>query len=442
VNHFFRLPARLAGLALLALLLPSVMAQPTVHDNQAIVIVRLPANATLTIGGANTTQIGAERSFISPPLTLGQTYYYALKATWTENGQTKTVSREVPVRAGQRTEVDLTGPPPAGPGKEPAVPTPKTPPEPKTPLEGKEPQAKAPKSRTFLFTYAVTLKDLPADKTARVWLPVATSNDNQEVEIVDTKALPEGSKIEKEPVYGNSILYDEVKGDKDGVAKLAITYKVKRREVRGSSGPEVPDANRITRYLEPDKLVPLEGKPLELIKGKTVPTDAMAAAKLFYDVVNKHMRYSKEGTGWGRGDVVWACDSKYGNCSDFHSLFISLARANKIPAKFEIGFPLPPKRGAGDIGGYHCWAFFKPEGKGWVPVDISEANKDPKLTEYYFGNLTEDRVTFTTGRDYELVPKQDGETRNFFIYPYVEVDGKEYPADKVQRKFSFKDLPN
>ena len=57
-----------------------------------------------------------------------------------------------------------------------------------------------------------------------------------------------------------------------------------------------------------------------------------------------------------------------------------------------MGFPLPPKRGEGDIGGYHCWALFKPEGKGWVPVDISEANKDPKMTEYYFGNLTEDRV--------------------------------------------------
>ncbi|OAI53170.1 hypothetical protein AYO44_16255 [Planctomycetaceae bacterium SCGC AG-212-F19] len=427
----FRLPARLAGLALLALLLPTVTAQQPVPDNKAIVVVRVPANATLAIGDVATTQTGTERSFISPSLTPGKTYIYVLKASWTEGGQTKTTSREVAVRAGQRTEVDLTIPAPAAvPAKEPAV-------------EGKLPaEPKAVKARTFLFTYAVALKDLPADKTTRVWLPVATSNDNQEVEIVDTKALPEGFKIDKEPAYGNSILYAELKGDKDGKANLAITYKVKRREVRGASAAEVPDLARVPRYLEPDKLVPIEGKPLELIKGKAVPMDSMAAAKLFYDVVNKHMRYSKEGTGWGRGDSVWACDSKFGNCSDFHSLFISLARASKIPAKFEIGFPLPPKRGAGEIGGYHCWAFFKPEGKGWVPVDISEANKDPKMTEYYFGNLTEDRVTFTTGRDYDLFPKQEGDTRNFFIYPYVEVDGKEYAADKVKRSFSFKDITN
>ena len=71
------------------------------------------------------------------------------------------------------------------------------------------------------------------------------------------------------------------------------------------------------------------------------------------------MKYSKEGKGWGRGDSDWACDSKFGNCTDFHSLFISLARSQKIPAKFEIGFPLPDKRGAGDIPGYHCWAKFR-----------------------------------------------------------------------------------
>jgi len=152
------------------------------------------------------------------------------------------------------------------------------------------------------------------------------------------------------------------------------------------------------------------------------------------------MRYSKEGTGWGRGDAVWACDSRYGNCSDFHSLFISLARSQKIPAKFEIGFPLPPKRGAGEIAGYHCWAMFHPTGHNWIPVDISEANKNPAMKDYYFGNLTEDRVTFSTGRDIDLVPRQNGKPLNFFIYPYVEVDGKPYPAEKILRSFGFRDL--
>ena len=109
----------------------------------------------------------------------------------------------------------------------------------------------------------------------------------------------------------------------------------------------------------------------------------------------------------------------------------------RIPAKFEIGFPLPDKRGAGDVAGYHCWAKFRPEGKGWIPVDISEANKHPEMRDYYFGNLTEDRVAFSTGRDLTLVPKQDGGPVNFLIYPYVEVDGKVWPQDRIEKQFSF-----
>jgi transglutaminase-like putative cysteine protease len=186
--------------------------------------------------------------------------------------------------------------------------------------------------------------------------------------------------------------------------------------------------------------VPITGKPLALLAGRELPKDQLAIGRVLYDVVNNHMRYSKEGVGWGQGDVEWACDSRYGNCSDFHSLFISLARSQKIPAKFEIGFPLPEKRGEGEIAGYHCWAKFKPRSNGWVPVDISEASKNPKLREYYFGNLTEDRVTFSVGRDLVLVPEQDGPPLNFFIYPYVEVAGKPHPSDSVKHKFTFQDI--
>jgi transglutaminase-like putative cysteine protease len=80
-------------------------------------------------------------------------------------------------------------------------------------------------------------------------------------------------------------------------------------------------------FLKPDAKVPIDAKPLSLLEGKKLPGEQLQLARLLYDVVNNHMRYSKEGTGWGQGDAVWACDNKYGNCSDFHSLFISLSRS-------------------------------------------------------------------------------------------------------------------
>jgi transglutaminase-like putative cysteine protease len=297
----------------------------------------------------------------------------------------------------------------------------------------------APRTRTFLFTYGATVTGLPAGQAVRVWLPVPPSNDDQQVRMVAWE-LPGASRSTREPKYGNDLLYLEARAGADGRVPLAVTYRVTRREVKADLRKPVADADALARFLQPDARVPVGGKPLELLAGKPLPGDQVAAARVLYDVVNGHMRYSKEGTGWGQGDAVWACASGYGNCSDFHSLFISLARSQKIPATFEIGFPLPSERGTGEVPGYHCWAKFRPAGQDWIPVDISEANKHPHLRDYYFGNLTEDRVTFSTGRDLVLVPRQDGAPLNFLVYPYVEVDGKPYPADKVQRRFSYQDV--
>jgi transglutaminase-like putative cysteine protease len=48
---------------------------------------------------------------------------------------------------------------------------------------------------------------------------------------------------------------------------------------------------------------------------------------------------------------MWACDSKRGNCTDFHSVLIGMMRSSGIPARFEIGFPLPENKNEGDIPG-------------------------------------------------------------------------------------------
>jgi hypothetical protein len=301
------------------------------------------------------------------------------------------------------------------------------------------PAPQRPKSREFRFTYQATVTGLEPGQAARVWLPVPPTNEAQEVTVVK-RDLPGEARLGKETKYGNQMFCVHAKANAQGEIPLAVTYRVKRSEVRGESKGEGREADDPELFLQPDARVPVGGKCLELLKGRTLPNDQTAAARLLYETVNGHMRYSKEGIGWGRGDAVWACESGFGNCSDFHSLFISMARAQGIPTKFVMGFPLPEKHGAGEIAGYHCWAKFRPRGKGWIPVDISEANKNPGMADYYFGNLTENRVAFTVGRDLTLVPKQEGPPLNFFIYPYVETVGKPYPDEKVRRRFSYEDV--
>jgi hypothetical protein len=306
-------------------------------------------------------------------------------------------------------------------------------------------QPATPKSRDFVFSFGATVTGLKPGQTARIWVPVPPSDRQQRVKVLK-RNLPGQARVGKEEKFGNTILYVEGKANESGTIPLTLSYQIKRWEVKGDARDLPVAKEEIELFLKPDARVPVGGKPAEkLLKDRKVPNDQMQAAKMLYDLVNNYMQYCKKGTGWGLGDANWACDSRYGNCTDFHSLFMSLARTVKIPAKFEIGFALPEKRTRhGEVPGYHCWAWFRPEGRGWSPVDISAANQAgttrPDKVAYFFGNLTEDRVTFSTGRDLQLVPPQDGPPVNFLIYAYVEVEGRPWPADLVNHRFTFQDI--
>lgn len=293
-----------------------------------------------------------------------------------------------------------------------------------------------PKSRTFRFTYGATLTELKPGAGVRVWIPVATNTFDQEASIV-TVELPDGYQETNDSSRGNNLIYFEAKANETGEVPMKVLYRVTRREITPARYEPISEGGD---WKKASKLVPTSEQLRKVILDDGLAKgSSMQIAKRLYAGVDKHMSYDKpaDKPGWGQGDAVWACDARFGNCTDFHSLFISAARSLDIPARFEIGFPIPETRGSGEVGGYHCWAKFQSEGS-WVPVDISEADKDPTMAEYYFGNLTENRVTFSMGRDLVLQPATAAETVNYLAYPYAEVDGK--PHKSFRKEFRYEDV--
>jgi transglutaminase-like putative cysteine protease len=301
----------------------------------------------------------------------------------------------------------------------------------------------AQESRHFTFHYGFTVRNLPPGKKVRVWIPAAQSDAYQEVKIVSVQGdLPLKKNIESK--YGNQIYYAETNSARAEL-HFDVEYDVIRHE-RVALEQTAPHLSAVSlsitekqQELQPDALVPVTGLPAEIAvkvtQGKTEPIDK---AHVIYDYVFTTMRYDKTGTGWGHGDVLYACDAKKGNCTDFHSLFVAMARSQGIPARFEIGFPLPPDKHSAEIAGYHCWSDFWMDGKGWIPVDISEAWKHPEKRDYFFGSHDVNRMQFSMGRDLQLSPAQDGTALNYFVYPYVEVDDREY--SNIALDFSFADV--
>ena len=281
----------------------------------------------------------------------------------------------------------------------------------------------------FEFYYHVSLKDLKSN--SKVWIPIASSDAYQDVEVLSIH-FPVPYQTLKDDEFGNKILMAELSPKNSGDSIL-ISYRVNRKE-RGPVAEELKDPSR---YLVSNATMPIGGRFEEIAKGaiKGKSSSDLMKARALYDYVIDNMRYMKYGN-FGGGDSNYACDVKTGNCSEFHSLFISLARSIGIPSRFAIGASIPSDRNDGGIDGYHCWAEFHADGKWW-PVDISEANKYTALATYYFGHHPANRIELTRGRDLKLKPGPKSGPVNFLAYPYLEVDGKEV---KAKATFTFRRL--
>ena len=264
----------------------------------------------------------------------------------------------------------------------------------------------------FEFIYEVTLPEMK--ESTKMWIPFAKSDRFQTVKL---KALtaPTEHQILEERTYGNTILYMELTPEHSG-GKVELVYHVERQEKKPYEENSSP-----SNFLGASLLMPVSDRFQMLadsIIGSNRNDGTIMQARALYDYVIDNMKYMKFGN-YGNGDAVYACDVKTGNCTEFHSLFISLARSAGIPSRFAVGASIPSDRDEGGIDGYHCWAEFYAEGKWW-PVDISEANKYTALATYYFGRHPANRIEFSRGRDLQIEPGPHSGPINFLAYPVME----------------------
>jgi len=282
-------------------------------------------------------------------------------------------------------------------------------------------------SDQFEFVYRVKLPEIKGE--ARLWIPLAKTDAFQTVTLEELSIPIKWDRIQDRD-YGNDICVLRPQPADSGKT-IELRYLVVRKEKAAySANGEDP-----TRFLRPERLVPVNETFKTLAEQATTGKKSdLDRAKALYDHVLGRMRYDKSGAGWGRGDAIYACDARTGNCTDFHAYFIALARSSRIPARFAIGATIPADKNEGAIEGYHCWAEFFADGR-WVPVDISEAWKNPQLADYYFGHNPANRFELTKGRDLIVDPPPSTGPINFLAYPLLEMDGK---VSKPETSFAFR----
>ena len=296
-------------------------------------------------------------------------------------------------------------------------------------------------ARVFEFSYHVLAPQLPTGEPVDIYIPLPADHPGQRVLEENLSAnLPGEIGIEER--HGNRFYRIRRPANINAPVEATLRWTVARSTLT-SGNTTGSSETELARYLAPNALVPVGHEILQPILAEVRSSrkndSPEATARAIYDWVVDNVEYKKVGAGWGNGDTFWACNERYGNCTDFHSLFISLARSEGIPARFEIGFPVPLDRSEGEISGYHCWVQFYLPGRGWVPIDASEAAKHPQQRELLYGTHPADRILFSMGRDLVLSPGTDAMPLNYFIYPHVELGGKPWRVE-LQTAFSYREV--
>jgi len=284
-----------------------------------------------------------------------------------------------------------------------------------------EPAALGP--RTARFTYEARVAPPDGAQVVELWLPLPRDEDQRVVDLVLSGSTP--ASVRTIEPSGDRLAYVRIERPREPVV-LRATATVARDEIARdptAATGGAPDAVAFAPELASSRVVEVNDEvrriSAEAIAGKT---GVVERARALYDWVFDHMQYDKSVPGWGLGDIPYCLKVGKGNCTDFHTLFIALARADGIPARWNVGFPLAYGDGT--------------PGAGWIPVDISEARKHPELKDYFFGHLSGNRILMSRARDFRL--PDDATPRNYLVYPVARVDGRD--ATGVEWTFRYTDV--
>src|SRR3989338_3085171 len=183
--------------------------------------------------------------------------------------------------------------------------------------------AQGEKSRAIEFKEKLTFTPPLAARRLKIWIPMPANDAYQQSELIRVEA-PWKHQVTQDPDFGNSLVFIETTRIPKEAAQVQVVYRVKRVEQKGF--------NRNVR----EPLNPIHAKPRGLVVVnsaiKKMARDAVAdlkdpleRARALYHYVLSRMDYDTTGTGWGFRDTLYACEARKGNCTDFHSLFMSLA---------------------------------------------------------------------------------------------------------------------
>lgn len=241
--------------------------------------------------------------------------------------------------------------------------------------------------------YTVTLKPdvVPAGEIVRCWLPYPRE-DNRRQTNIKLILVNDSNYIISPPDYAHRTLYMQKVSEKGKPMVFSIEFSyssaaewfdLKNKLIK----PYDKSSELYKKYTaERDSHVIFTNKIKELSK-KIVgnETDPYRITKKIFDYINDNYPWAGAREYSTLENIPeYVIENKHGDCGQVALLFITLARYNGIPAKWQSGFMMHPNG-----LNLHDWAEVYYQGIGWIPVDQSFGRRDLDLdgdVRYFFLN--------------------------------------------------------
>jgi transglutaminase-like putative cysteine protease len=321
-------------------------------------------------------------------------------------------------------------------------------------------------TRYYRVLQTVELTDLP-EGAQRVKFWVAVPGDGPWQRVLERRVVdaPPGWELVRVPESGGEMIFVDLPATTAAKAPLKVRVEtLVRRDAPAVDLSAPSSAEELGRPFQRELFASaLRADATNMMVDEKVRTLAGKACEGEQDPRRKVVRllqatadvadhYSKDPSKphCGRGSAQDCMENGGGCCTDLHSLFIALARAEGIPARLQMGYRLRPDReGTSYDPSYRCWVEYWLEGSGWVPTDIVVADSgEPDARASHWGKLDARRVWLWEGRGFNLAPAQGSPPIQTMHSGWAEIDGVAVdvlPAadgtpSKLRRSITFHDL--
>ncbi len=266
-----------------------------------------------------------------------------------------------------------------------------------------------PQNLKINYTLTVDADAVPDGETIRCWMPWPKESHERQGKVAFLKSVPENHFISPDSVGQRSVYMEQkaIKG-KPTLFEIGFTYQHKAqffdlnqlkilpydttspifKKNTAEQFPQIVFSNEI-KYLS-DSIIAGSTNPVEKVK------------KLYY-WINDHIIWTGALEYSIIPDIpVYVLHNRRGDCGMQTLLFMTMARYQGIPVKWQSGWMMHP----GKVN-LHDWAEVYYEGVGWVPLDMSfnlQQSDNQKEKEFYISGIDAYRLIVNDAISSQFVP--------------------------------------